>query len=93
MKERSSIRSESKEPDAETAGAAALKIQKIWRGYSTRGKIRQRKLEEMLLIGKDLNKSIKTVINLMIVVRYVAAKSHHLRKLEVTGEHRKGKIR
>ncbi|KAJ9582282.1 hypothetical protein L9F63_003411, partial [Diploptera punctata] len=30
---------------------AALKIQKTWRGYSTRQKMKRRKLEEMLLIG------------------------------------------
>lgn len=30
---------------------AATKIQKTWRGYNTRHKIKRRKLEEMLLIG------------------------------------------
>ena len=30
---------------------AALKIQKTWRGYITRQKMKRRKLEEMLLIG------------------------------------------
>jgi hypothetical protein len=30
---------------------AAIKIQKTWRGYNTRNKIKHRKLEEMLLIG------------------------------------------
>jgi hypothetical protein len=30
---------------------AALKIQKTWRGYNTRNKMKRRKLEEMLLIG------------------------------------------
>ncbi|KAE8744483.1 hypothetical protein FOCC_FOCC008871 [Frankliniella occidentalis] len=33
--------------------AAALKIQKIWRGFITRRKIRRRVIEEMLLIGKE----------------------------------------
>ncbi|XP_031776762.1 dynein regulatory complex protein 11 [Nasonia vitripennis] len=51
MKERSTIRSEPKEPDTATGIAAAVKIQKVWRGYVTRRKIRQRKLDEMLLIG------------------------------------------
>ncbi|XP_011499009.1 PREDICTED: IQ and AAA domain-containing protein 1 [Ceratosolen solmsi marchali] len=51
MKEKSTIRSELKKPDVVTATAAALKIQKIWRGYSTRRKVSQRKLDEMLLIG------------------------------------------
>lgn len=31
--------------------AAALRIQKIWRGFITRRKIRRRVVEEMLLIG------------------------------------------
>lgn len=30
---------------------AATKIQKTWRGYNARHKIKRRKLEEMLLIG------------------------------------------
>jgi hypothetical protein len=30
---------------------AATKIQKTWRGYNTRHKMKRRKLEEMLLIG------------------------------------------
>lgn len=30
---------------------AALKIQKTWRGYNTRNKMKRKKLEEMLLIG------------------------------------------
>lgn len=51
-KEKSAIRTERKEPDTSTAVAAALKIQKVWRGYSTRRRIRQRKLDEMLLIGE-----------------------------------------
>lgn len=30
---------------------AAMKIQKLWRGFATRRKTRRRKLEEMYLIG------------------------------------------
>lgn len=30
---------------------AAMKIQKLWRGFTTRRKTRRRKLEEMYLIG------------------------------------------
>lgn len=36
---------------AADSGLAALKIQKVWRGYITRCKMKQRKIEEMLLIG------------------------------------------
>ncbi|KAI5733919.1 hypothetical protein M8J77_000350 [Diaphorina citri] len=36
---------------SEYSRAAALKIQRIWRGYITRRKIRKRVIEEMLLIG------------------------------------------
>ena len=36
----------------EAGKQAALKIQKIWRGYITRRKIRRRVVEEMLLIGR-----------------------------------------
>ncbi|XP_058792592.1 dynein regulatory complex protein 11 isoform X3 [Phymastichus coffea] len=50
-KERSTIRAEARAPDATTGIAAALEIQKVWRGYTTRRGIRQRKLDEMLLIG------------------------------------------
>lgn len=30
---------------------AAMKIQKLWRGFTTRRKIRRKKLDEMILIG------------------------------------------
>lgn len=30
---------------------AAMKIQKMWRGFATRKKTRRRKMEEMVLIG------------------------------------------
>ena len=46
------IRKETKEPEPEIANGAATLIQKIWRGYYMRRKIKQRKLEEMSLIGK-----------------------------------------
>uniref|UniRef100_A0A0A9X5L9 IQ and AAA domain-containing protein 1 n=1 Tax=Lygus hesperus TaxID=30085 RepID=A0A0A9X5L9_LYGHE len=46
------IKAEPKEEELEEgARKAALKIQKIWRGYITRRKIRKRVVEEMLLIG------------------------------------------
>lgn len=45
-------RSKAKEDDiSETGRTAALKIQRAWRGFITRRKIRKRVLEEMLLIG------------------------------------------
>lgn len=36
---------------AETGLMAALKIQKMWRGFATRRQTRRRKMEEMILIG------------------------------------------
>lgn len=36
---------------AETGLMAALKIQKMWRGFATRRNTRRRKMEEMILIG------------------------------------------
>lgn len=36
---------------SKTGRSAALKIQRAWRGFITRRKIRKRVLEEMLLIG------------------------------------------
>lgn len=36
---------------AETGLMAAMKIQKMWRGYSSRAQTRKKKLEEMILIG------------------------------------------
>lgn len=38
----------------ETGRIAALKIQRAWRGFITRRKIRKRVLEEMLLIGASI---------------------------------------
>lgn len=51
MKDRSIIKPEMEEEDQESEKLAALKIQKLWRGYITRRRIRKRRLEEMLLIG------------------------------------------
>ncbi|KAK9503010.1 hypothetical protein O3M35_011673 [Rhynocoris fuscipes] len=46
------IKVEQKEEELEESSRkAALKIQKIWRGYITRRRIRKRVVEEMLLIG------------------------------------------
>ncbi|XP_030757322.1 IQ and AAA domain-containing protein 1-like [Sitophilus oryzae] len=56
MKEKSKPTTAGEGEEDEGAGlginlAAALKIQKIWRGYITRRATRRRKLQEMLLIG------------------------------------------
>ncbi|XP_046609162.1 dynein regulatory complex protein 11 [Neodiprion virginianus] len=51
MKERSMARQEAEGDDASIGISAALRIQKVWRGYTTRRKIRMRRIEEMLLIG------------------------------------------
>lgn len=51
MKERSIIKPETEEEDEASEKLAALRIQKVWRGYTTRRQIRKRRLEEMLLIG------------------------------------------
>lgn len=53
MKDRSIVKPEVEEENQESEKLAALKIQKIWRGYVTRRYIRKRRLEEMLLIGND----------------------------------------
>jgi len=53
MKERSTTKPEVAEEDEVNEKLAALKIQKIWRGYITRRYIRKRRLEEMLLIGNN----------------------------------------
>ncbi|XP_077281208.1 dynein regulatory complex protein 11 isoform X2 [Temnothorax americanus] len=51
MKERSTTKpSEMEEKDEACEKLAALKIQKVWKGYITRCYIRKRRLEEMLLI-------------------------------------------
>lgn len=73
MKERSTIRSEAKEPDSLTSIAAALKIQKVWRGYAVRRRIRQRKLDEMLLIGKKVLVLVKQAIEMLFRFRNGAA--------------------
>ncbi|XP_011142769.1 dynein regulatory complex protein 11 [Harpegnathos saltator] len=51
MKERSTIKPEAEGEDEASGKLAALKIQKVWRGYITRRWVRKRRLEEMLLIG------------------------------------------
>ncbi|KYN15124.1 IQ and AAA domain-containing protein 1 [Trachymyrmex cornetzi] len=51
MKERSTTKLEEEEKDETSERLAALKIQKVWKGYITRCYIRKRRLEEMLLIG------------------------------------------
>ncbi|KAI4493349.1 hypothetical protein M0802_009409 [Mischocyttarus mexicanus] len=51
MKEKSMAKQETEEIDQENIEAAAIKIQKIWRGCRTRRWIRKRRLDEMLLIG------------------------------------------
>lgn len=51
MKERSTTKPEVADEDDTNEKFAALKIQKVWKGYITRCHIRKRRLEEMLLIG------------------------------------------
>lgn len=51
MKERSTIKPDTEEEDEASGKLAAMKIQKVWRGYITRRWVRKRRLEEMLLIG------------------------------------------
>ncbi|GAB1866288.1 DRC11 protein [Camponotus japonicus] len=51
MKERSTTKPEIVDEDDTSEKLAALKIQKVWKGYITRCHVRKRRLEEMLLIG------------------------------------------
>ncbi|KAK9309172.1 hypothetical protein QLX08_001123 [Tetragonisca angustula] len=51
IKDKSVIKAEAEVKDESNEKAAVIKIQKVWRGYVTRCKIRKRRLEEMLLIG------------------------------------------
>ncbi|XP_017795745.1 PREDICTED: IQ and AAA domain-containing protein 1, partial [Habropoda laboriosa] len=51
VKEKAAIKADAKVSDEASQKAAVIKIQKIWKGYVTRYKIRKRRLEEMLLIG------------------------------------------
>ncbi|XP_076395728.1 dynein regulatory complex protein 11 isoform X2 [Megachile rotundata] len=51
MKEKSMIKTEAEVHDELSKTVAIIKIQKVWRGYITRQKIRKKRLEEMLLIG------------------------------------------
>ena len=50
IKNKSAIKADAKIKES-SEKAAVIKIQKVWRGYVTRCKIRKRRLEEMLLIG------------------------------------------
>ncbi|KAK0171580.1 hypothetical protein PV328_005017 [Microctonus aethiopoides] len=51
MKEKSTIKPESMQVEIVKEIAASLKIQKVWRGYITRQKMKKKRFEEMLLIG------------------------------------------
>lgn len=52
MKEIRMLKEKGKPDGVRTDGLmAAMKIQKLWRGFTTRRKTRRRKLEEMYLIG------------------------------------------
>ncbi|XP_012261688.2 dynein regulatory complex protein 11 [Athalia rosae] len=51
MKEKSMAKQDADNDQATLGISAALRIQKVWRGYTTRRKIRMRRMEEMLLIG------------------------------------------
>ncbi|XP_015436348.1 PREDICTED: IQ and AAA domain-containing protein 1 [Dufourea novaeangliae] len=51
MKARSTIKPETEVQNDVRKKTAAMRIQKVWRGYVTRRKIRKRCLDEMLLIG------------------------------------------
>lgn len=51
IRDKSVIKSGAETKDESSERAAVIKIQKIWRGYVARCKIRVRRLEEMLLIG------------------------------------------
>lgn len=53
MKEIRSLKEKGKpeRAKAETGFMAAVKIQKVWRGFASRTKTRMKKLEEMILIG------------------------------------------
>ncbi|XP_078041625.1 dynein regulatory complex protein 11 [Augochlora pura] len=51
MKERSTVKPEMDILCVLSEKTAAMKIQKVWKGYVTRRKVRKRRLDEMLLIG------------------------------------------
>lgn len=51
MKERSAVKPDHEQSDPLKEIAASLKIQKVWRGYITRCRMRKRRIKEMLLIG------------------------------------------
>lgn len=58
MKERSTLKPERELGDEAKEAEATLKIQKVWRGYITRYRMRKRRIEEMLLIGKAAPKKL-----------------------------------
>ncbi|XP_034937437.1 dynein regulatory complex protein 11 [Chelonus insularis] len=51
MKERSMMKPEQEQTDMVKEITATMKIQKVWRGYITRQRMKKRRIEEMLLIG------------------------------------------
>ncbi|XP_017764087.1 PREDICTED: IQ and AAA domain-containing protein 1 [Eufriesea mexicana] len=51
VKDKSAIKAEAEVKNESSEKAAVIKIQKVWKGYVTRCKIRKRRFEEMLLIG------------------------------------------
>ncbi|XP_076288357.1 dynein regulatory complex protein 11 isoform X3 [Lasioglossum baleicum] len=51
MKERSTVKPEMDILGVLSEKTAAMRIQKVWKGYVTRRKIRKRRVDEMLLIG------------------------------------------
>lgn len=51
MKERSTIKPEVAQVDVLREIMATMRIQKVWRGYITRRRMRKRRIAEMLLIG------------------------------------------
>ncbi|XP_063979762.1 dynein regulatory complex protein 11 [Diachasmimorpha longicaudata] len=51
MKERSTIKPDVEPSDPVKEITATMRIQKVWRGYITRQRMRKRRIEEMLLIG------------------------------------------
>lgn len=77
---------------------AAMKIQKLWRGFATRRKTRRRKLEEMFLIGMiprpnqknvELHEEIERVIKCVCILLFVVfcyCKSFTLKQIQTRYE-------
>lgn len=72
MKEIRSMRDKTKPPGLDDSGgaedkmgklslSAAMCIQKVWRGYTTRRATRRRKLQEMLLIGMIPQPNVQSI--------------------------------